>query len=92
MKNHNSPLLETIFDTKHHSSLLETRKSWLRFDNNASLLDDLKELNFGTNEEHLLIYINSSLTTKDEKLYFELLSDVFAHSWHQKLKKRSTNA
>ena len=74
----NSSMLETIFDLKQHSSLLEIKQSWLRFHNNASQLDDLKELDLGTNEEPYPIYASSSLTPKEKKHYFELLSYVFA--------------
>jgi len=75
-----SSLLEMICDTKQHSSLLEMKKSWLWFYNDALRLDDLKELNLRTNEEPLPIYVHSSLTPKEEKQYFELPSNVFAQS------------
>jgi len=39
-----------ICDMKQQSSLLEMKKSWLRFYDNALLLDDLKELNLRTNK------------------------------------------
>ena len=55
------------FDKKEHSSLLEMKNSWLRFHNNASLLDDLKEWNLGTNKEPRPTYVTSSLTPKEEK-------------------------
>ena len=74
----NSSLLEMIFDAKQHLSLLEMKKSWLRFYDNAMLLDDLKELTVRTNEEVRLINVNSSLTTREEKQYYELFSKVFA--------------
>ena len=44
-------------------------------------MDDLKELNLGTNEEPRPIYVSSALTLEEEKQYLELLSeykDVFA--------------
>ena len=63
----NSSLLETIFDAKQHSSLLEMKKSWLQFHNIVLLLDDLEEFNLGANKEPHLIYVSSSLAPKEKK-------------------------
>jgi len=43
-------------------------KSWLRFHNNASLLDDLKELNLEINKEPRPIYMHSQLKRKNNTL------------------------
>ena len=70
----NSSLLEATFDKKQHSSLLETKKSCSRLHNSGSLLDDLKELNLGTNKEPRYIYVRSSLTPKEEIIILNSLA------------------
>jgi len=64
--------------------LAETPKTFE--DGDQATVDDLKELNLGTNEEPRPIYVSSSLTPEEEKQYMELLSeykDVFAWSYKE---------
>jgi len=54
-------------------------------DGGQATVDDMKELNLGTNEEPRPIYVSSSLTLEEEKQCLEVLSeykDVFA--WNYK--------
>jgi len=51
-----------------------------------AIVDELKELNLGTNEEPRPIYLSSSLTPEEEKQFLELLSeykDVFSLSYKE---------
>ena len=55
-------------------------------DGGQSTVDELKELNLGTNEEPRFTYVSSSLTRKEEKQHLELLfeyKDVFAWSYKE---------
>ena len=51
-------------------------------------VDELKELNLGTDKEPCLIYVTSLLTPEEESKYFELLmeyKDVFACTYKEML-------
>ena len=55
-------------------------------DGGQATVDDLKELNLGTNEEPRPIYVSSLLTPEEESKYFELLmkyKDVFAWTYKE---------
>jgi len=57
-------------------------------DGRQATVDELKELNLGTNEDPRPIYVSIMLTPKEEKHYFRLLSeyrDVFAWSYKEML-------
>ena len=72
----------TIHECDHSDSEIELAETPKTFeDGGQATVDDLKELNLGTNEEPHPIYVSSSLTLEEEKQYLELLSeykDVFA--------------
>ena len=71
-------------DSDSEIELAETPKTFE--DGGQATVDDLKELNLGTNEEPRPIYVSSSLTLEEEKQYLELLSeykDVFAWSYKE---------
>ena len=55
-------------------------------DSGQTIVDALKQMNLGTNEEPLPIYLSSLLMPKIEKEYFDLLSeymDMFARSYKE---------
>ena len=57
-------------------------------DGGQATVDELKELNLGTNEEPRPIYMSSLLTSEKERKYFELLmkyKDVFAWTYKEML-------
>jgi len=71
-------------DSDSEIELAETPETFE--DGGQAIVDDLKELNLGTNEEPCPIYVSSSLTLEEEKQYLELLSeynDVFAWSYKE---------
>jgi len=71
-------------DSDSEIELAETPKTFE--DGGQATVDDLKELNLGTNEEPRPIYVSSSLTLEVENQYLELLSehkDVFAWSYKE---------
>ena len=55
-------------------------------DGGQATVDELKELNFGTNEDPPPIYVSTMLTQEEKKQYFHLLSeyrDVFAWGYKE---------
>ena len=55
-------------------------------DGGQATVDELKELNLGTNEDPRPIYVSMLLSPSEEKSYFELLlnyKDVFAWSYKE---------
>ena len=53
-------------------------------DGGLATVDELKELNLGTNEDPRPIYLNMLISPSEDKSYFELLlnyKDVFAWSY-----------
>jgi len=71
-------------DSDSEIELAETPKTFE--DGGQAIVDDLKQLNLGTNEEPRPIYVSSALTLEEEKQYLELLSefkDVFAWSYKE---------
>ena len=55
-------------------------------DGGQATVDELKELNLGTNEDPRSIYVSTMLMPEEEKKYFHLLSeyrDVFAWSYKE---------
>ena len=55
-------------------------------DRGQATIDELKELNLGTNEDPCPIYVSTMLMPKEEKQYFHLLfeyRDVFAWSYKE---------
>jgi len=71
-------------DSDSEIELAETPKTFE--DGGQATVDELKELNLGTNDEPRPIYVSSFLTPEEEKQYSELLSeykDVFAWSYKE---------
>jgi len=79
----NHIIVQEVDDSDAEIELTETPKTLE--DGGQATVDELKELNLGTNEEPCPICVSSLLTPKEEKEYFDLLSeykDVFA--WRYK--------